>query len=55
MTDEPIDAEFAEPEDPQLIARLRHRVQRSAILFYLVALVPPVLFIALTWNESSVQ
>jgi hypothetical protein len=54
MTDEQIDAEVAGAEDPRLIARLRHKVQRSDPCA-LVSLIPMVLFVGLTWNEPSAQ
>ncbi|GAA4349242.1 hypothetical protein [Angustibacter luteus] len=54
MTDEPFDTEVAEPEDPQLLATLRHRVQRAVILCLLVTIVPIVLAVVLTWGEPNV-
>jgi hypothetical protein len=38
---------LVEPEDPVLLARLRHQQQRAAIVLVLVTVVPLVLLIAL--------
>ncbi len=46
MTEQEPDPPGAIVADPQLIARLRHKVQRAAIVFAVVTLVPLLLLIA---------